>query len=150
MLATRRTCLLALPLLIGPTAGLPSHAQTPKAHPDHAFVVYRLEDFARNLLRAEASSQYPDGRALQDLLARQKLLADDMRRHMELNRFGQELTDLLDLYLEEGRDAGSISDEVAERVRKMFRDEYDTEPAGGFEVDVHQPRKFFQGTSEPA
>lgn len=56
----------------------------------------------------------------------------------------------IDLYLEEGRDAGRISDEVAERVRNMFRDEYDTEPAGGFEVDVHQPRKFFQGTSEPA
>jgi Na+-transporting methylmalonyl-CoA/oxaloacetate decarboxylase gamma subunit len=56
----------------------------------------------------------------------------------------------LDLYLEEGRDPGRISDEVAERVRNMFREEYDSEPVGGFEVDVHQPRKFFQGTSEPA
>lgn len=56
----------------------------------------------------------------------------------------------IDLYLDEGRDPGRISDEVAERVRNLFRDEYDTEPAGGFEVDVHQPRRFFQGTSEPA
>ncbi|HEX5939248.1 MAG TPA: hypothetical protein VFZ12_02720, partial [Dehalococcoidia bacterium] len=56
----------------------------------------------------------------------------------------------IDLYLDEGRDAGRISDEVAERVRDLFSKEYDAEPAGGLEVDVHQPRKFFQGTSEPA
>jgi hypothetical protein len=56
----------------------------------------------------------------------------------------------IDLYLEEGRDAGRISDEVAERVRDLFRDEYEAEPAGGFEVEVHQPRKFFQGTSQTA
>lgn len=56
----------------------------------------------------------------------------------------------IDLYLDEGRDAGRISDEVAERVRNLFREEYKAEPTGGFEVDVHQPRKFLQGSSETA
>lgn len=48
----------------------------------------------------------------------------------------------IDLYLDEGRDPGGISDDVAERVRKLFKDEFDAEPAEGFEVDIHQPRRF--------
>ncbi|MPZ24194.1 MAG: hypothetical protein GEU28_11790 [Dehalococcoidia bacterium] len=55
----------------------------------------------------------------------------------------------IDLYLDEGRDIGRISDEVAERVRNTIRDEYETEPSEGLEIDVHQPRRFF-GTQQPA
>lgn len=53
----------------------------------------------------------------------------------------------IDLYLDEGRDPGRISDEVAERVRSLFTDEFEAEPSEGFEVDVHQPRKFFNKTT---
>jgi hypothetical protein len=53
----------------------------------------------------------------------------------------------IDLFLEEDQDAGAVSDEVAARVRSMFRDEYDVEPADGFEIDTHQPRRFFQSKS---
>ncbi|MEX2238928.1 MAG: hypothetical protein WEB00_15490 [Dehalococcoidia bacterium] len=47
----------------------------------------------------------------------------------------------VDLYLHEGADAGAISDEVASRVRALFV-EFAVEPDEGFEVDIHQPRRF--------
>jgi hypothetical protein len=49
----------------------------------------------------------------------------------------------IDLFVKEGQDSGRISDEVADRVRTMLRDEYKTEPDEGIEVDIHQARRFF-------
>jgi uncharacterized protein (TIGR03067 family) len=92
---------LVLPtLLILGLACQPASALTkaPKPPEEQLFLLYVLEDFYRDTWADVDSDSVRDAHRFEVFVARQKTLADDLRRHIEKAKLGDDLADLYYAY----------------------------------------------------